>query len=747
MLLSLKNAISTHLNRPCLVAASQLLFACAFIPCPTFANSKIETIEVVSQHKKENLQSTPLSVSALGKLQLERNELHSLTDIETHVPGLSLGSINLIQPQIYIRGIGSNDDSAAGDSSVAVFVDQVYLNRMSSVYVNSFDLQSIEVLRGPQGTLYGKNGVGGVIHFIRNKPSLQDELKVRVGAGNFGQKNLDFVINKQLTEQVATRVSFGKKQRDGYVNNPAANAMFSNEAQTSMHAQLALYLGANHINLAVEHTEVEQNAIGHTVTGGGLGQVISLTQPKVFNSFYQTLSADEGRANNQISGMQVTWQHQQDNFELQSISAFKRSNSDLLEPLTGADIEYSDFFAATILIDEEAEQLSQEFRLLSPQSTESKFNWLAGVYWMDSQARRQEYYGFDLGSMMLSTPDRPVPAGTVVSTASNNIQDSDNLTYAAYFNLDYAFNSIHTLSIGYRLGYEQKKVEQMADQVDGLIIHQAYQTDSQRSFNADTLQLMLANRWLPNVYTYMRYAQGYKSGGFQGVAPTKADAEKGFAPEYADNYEIGVKSDWWRNQLRLNAAVFYTDYQNLQVLLQRQSQAPVSPISVENAAAASSKGIELEWVLAPKILPNWNLSGHLALLNARYEDFKGNTQVNGNKLRNAPKTSYALNLSYYPNWFSKYQLEWHASYRYKGTTYQEPENLSASSIPGYHLLSSKFRFKPTSDNWLIDLWVENLTDEKYYIHKFASPTSTGTLAVISTPARPRNWGVKLTYQW
>ncbi|WP_440905714.1 TonB-dependent receptor [Catenovulum sp. SX2] len=725
-----------------------LLSAASFIISPlVIAANEIETIEVVSQHKKENIQTTPLAVSALGKLQFERSELNNLTDIETQVPGLAVGTINIIQPQIYIRGIGSNDDSAAGDSSVAMFVDQVYLNRMSNVYMNSFDLQSIEVLRGPQGTLYGKNGVGGVIHFIRNKPVLADEYKARVGAGNLGQHNLDLMLNQQLGEQVAVRLSLGSHQRDGYIKDVNGRAVFSDQNQQSAHLQFAYMASDDQINLALEYNDIDQNAKGHTVTAGGLGQIISLTQPEVFNDFYQTLSSDAGAAKNTNSGTQLTWVHNFAEVELHSITAYKESESHLLEPLSGADVQFSDFFAADITITEDAQQLSQEFRLLGQQIFDTQVEWLAGLYWMDSQASRTESYTFDLGSLILSTPTQVVPPGTVVSTASSNLQQSDNTTYAAYFNLDYAFDSVHKLSVGYRVGYEKKQVEQVTDQVDGLIIHEVYQTTNQRSFNANTLQLMLSSQWQQNLYSYIRYAEGYKSGGYQGVAPTKADAELGFAPEYADNYEIGVKSDWWQNQFRLNTAVFYTDYQDLQVLLQRESQAPVSPISVENAAAASSKGVEVEWLLAPNSLPNWHFSGHFALLNARYDSFKDKNEVKGNKLRNAPKSSYAVNLSYYPNWFDAYQLEWHMSYRYKGTTYQEPENLEISAIPAYHLLSSKIRFKPISEKWLLDIWAENLTDEKYYVHKFASPTSTGALAVISSPGLPLNWGVKLTYLW
>ncbi|WP_237716291.1 TonB-dependent receptor [Catenovulum agarivorans] len=725
-----------------------LLSAAFLIISPlVIAANEIETIEVVSQHKKENLQKTPLAVSAIGKLQFERSELNSLTDIETQVPGLALGTINIIQPQIYIRGIGSNDDSAAGDSSVAMFVDQVYLNRMSSVYMNSFDLQSIEVLRGPQGTLYGKNGVGGVIHFIRNKPVLANEYKARVGVGNLGLHNFDLMLNQQLSEQVAARVSFGSHQRDGYIKDANGRGVYSDQNQQSAHLQFAYIKTDDQINLALEYNDIDQNAKGHTVTGGGLGQIISLTQPEVFNDFYHTLSSDAGMAENTNSGAQLTWVHNFASVQLHSITAYKESESHLLEPLSGADVQYSDFFAADIAINEDAQQLSQEFRLFGQQIFDTQVAWLAGLYWMDSQANRSESYTFDLGSLILSTPTQAVPPGTVVSTASSNFQQSDNTTYAAYFNLDYAFDSVHKLSVGYRVGYEKKQVEQVTDQVDGLIIHEVYQTNNQRSFNANTLQLMLSSQWQQNLYSYIRYAEGYKSGGYQGVAPTKADAELGFAPEYADNYEIGVKSDWWQNQFRLNATVFYTDYQDLQVLLQRESQAPVSPISVENAAEASSKGVEFEWGIAPNVLPNWHFSGHLALLNARYESFKGNPNVKDNKLRNAPKSSYAVNLSYYPNWFDAYHLEWHMSYRYKGTTYQEPENLDISAIPAYHLLSSKIRFTPDSEKWLLDVWVENLTDEKYYVHKFASPTSTGALAVISSPGLPLNGGVKLTYLW
>ncbi|WP_143870082.1 TonB-dependent receptor [Catenovulum sediminis] len=713
---------------------------------------EIETIQVTAQRKLQNIQTTPLAVSALNAEKLNQFQVEDLSDIETRIPGMSMGTLNGVQPQIFIRGIGSNDDSAGGDSSVAIFIDDVYINRAAGVQFNAFDMQRIEVLRGPQGTLYGKNGVGGVIHFIRNKPSQDEEAKITAGVGNLQHRQLNALLNTSLNKNLASRSTVSIHKRDGYVKGVEDAVQFSDVDNQAANLQLTYQTGEHQLNLAFDYYDEAQNSIGHRPLGGSIGQLIKLSQGEKANDFYRNFSSAPGWQKRTLQSLSLSYDTQLNWAELTSITAYRDIDANVQDKVSSTDIQYTELLDVNNQINEQATQFSQELRLSGEPLLQGKLNWLSGLYYLNADTKRNESFISDMGYLILSTPQQPVPPGTRLQLISQAEQVVETNSYAAYGQINYQLNDTHTWTTGLRISYEQKQATQHAPQADGLIVFEPYQASAEKGFNNHSWETMLESQWQDKLYSYVRYAQGFKSGGFQGTSPSKAAAEKPFFPETADNYEMGVRSDWFENQLRLNATAFLTEYKNLQVLRQQDAQTTIAPIIIVNAAKAQSKGLELDWIFKPAILQQKNqqveLSGYLAYLDAEYKEYEnaGNSLA-GNRLRNAPKNSYAVQLSWYLNLIQAGRVSTHIEYRYKGKTYQEPENLEASAIPAYHLTNAKVKYRSTNEKWFAEIWIDNLFDKQYYIHNFASPTSTGQLAVIGTPGLPRHYGINIGYTW
>ena len=184
----------------------------------------LEEITVVAQRRAENLQDVPIAISALSEATIEKADIHDLTDIATRVPSLTYSPFSPGQNIIALRGVSSNDDGAGTDNSVAIFVDEVYLGRVSNINPEMFDIERVEVLRGPQGTLYGKNTIGGAINIISTRPDTEQfSAKLRANIGNYERTDFAGLLTGPISENLAGKFSFSYRNRDGWVDNVVLN--------------------------------------------------------------------------------------------------------------------------------------------------------------------------------------------------------------------------------------------------------------------------------------------------------------------------------------------------------------------------------------------------------------------------------------------------------------------------------------------------------------------------------------------
>jgi iron complex outermembrane recepter protein len=689
-----------------------------------------ETMVVTAQKRKQSIHVVPLPISAFTEDSLTRAQVSDISELQAITPSLSIGQFNLGQPQIYIRGIGSNEDGAGGDSSVAIFIDGVFISRPSATMFKFLDVERIEVLRGPQGTLYGKNVIGGAINIITHQAEHRQtsQIKAQVGSDNYSQFNGLYSASLDGDSNWFTKVALLKSQQDGYIHS--RNGFDLNDANDEgLRAQLAYVSDDNwQWHLSYDWSTQTQSGAGRHPVGGALGNdILPAIDPNAASDPFTSFADIEGYQKKRLVGWQhqLDWTWRESNFKWLSAKRkhhFKFLNDDLaISP-----DEY--FLDITNLASESSIQVSHE--LTWQTTTDSGANWILGIYSLEEEVERTESF-----------------AANIIATGTSH--QFNKLTSRAVFgHLVYPLSDTQKLTIGARQTWEQKSIAQQG--IAGFIISESYQVSDKESWQHFTPQIAWSNQLDPQSMFYINLSKGFKSGGYQGQAPTAIAAQTPFNEEIADNLDIGIKITGEHYKDFLHANIFYTNYKDLQILeLFQQDDDPVGVLITQNAAEAVSKGFELEyqhhWLLDSIIAQSLTFRGNYTYLDATYKDFylqQDDSRV-GNQLRNAPKHAIGLSLHGITEINNHAEVSWQYTHSYQQQRFQEPVNIDDASIPAYDLANFWIQYQLNQSKWAASLWIKNLYDEVYYLHNFP----IGNITNPSTPARGRTLGIELTYQF
>lgn len=578
---------------------------------------------ITAQKRKQSIHQVPLAVSAYGEEQLVEDRVNDLADIAELAPSFSLGQFNIGQPQLYIRGIGSNEDGAGGDASTVVFVDGVYMGRSSAALFDFFDIARVEVLRGPQGTLYGKNVVGGAINIISRNASeiAEDKLSVSLGSDNLYQLNSLNVFKWGSERDNFAKVALLKAEQDGYIES-IHGFKLNGRNDLGLRGQFETFT-ENNGRWAVNFDLIRQrqSGAGRHPHGGLLGDVVLPSVNAAWANDYLLSFADvKGFQDKDLQGISVDGQWHSAWGQIDSISAWRRHEFGFLND----DLAVSPAESNLDILNggqEVARQWSQELRLSG--QWQNQWDWLAGAYFYQEQANREEFFSANI-----------LPTGT-------SWQDNQTQSYALFSHLIYQLNEQLSLTLGARQTWEKKSVEQAGEA--GFVISETYQVKNHQSWQGFTPKLALAYQPDQQNLWFVNLASGFKSGGFQGQAPTELAAVTPFDQEKALNYEIGYKGRFDQGRSWLHLTGFYTDYKDMQILeLVDQPGQEIGVLITQNAAAGVTKGLELE--LHKQWSADFNLDLSLAYLDARFSEFYFNDSDEraGNYLRNAPKLSGAI---------------------------------------------------------------------------------------------------------
>jgi iron complex outermembrane recepter protein len=442
------------------IARLSLAFAATFVlSAPAFA--QLEEIVVTATHREESIQDVPLAVTAIGAEAIAAAGIFDATTIALNVPGMAYAEFSPGQALISIRGITSADDGAGLDNSVALFLDGVYIGRQAGINFDMFDLERIEVLKGPQGTLFGRNAIAGAINVITSKPEDEFSGKIAATIGNEGILRYQGLVTGPLSDSLAGKLVVNHREHDGFTRNTLLNKDVQDEDYTSFRGQLRLAAGNSEWLLSADAWDDDRGDMGRAPIANGnfdyVGTAIALGAGRPGT----TAAPIDGFTKREGSGVSLQGDLEYDAGILTSITGFRNTETDWEMPSIGAPAGGGYDLANGVFgvdvnddIEEKIDTFSQEFRWTS--TTDGPIQYIAGLYYFTEDTERQEQFRLDRNT---------VATGQV--TVGNEYTKTENETtsYAAYGHAKWALNDTWALSFGGRWTRDERDYRATAGQL------------------------------------------------------------------------------------------------------------------------------------------------------------------------------------------------------------------------------------------------------------------------------------------
>lgn len=572
----------------------------------------VEELVVTARRVEENLQTTPVAISAFSAETLQRQGATAITDLQGAVPNLNLvqGRASSNSTNIYIRGIGQPDALQTFDPAVGVYVDDVYYSRIRGTQFDLLDLARVEVLRGPQGTLYGKNTIGGALKLVSRQPDQTLRSQSSVSVGNYDMFEAKLALSGPVSDTLALGFAAMGSARGGYVTDPV-NGQEYNDKHTFA-SRVALAWTPNdrfRVNASADYTKdksgltVGQAQNSLTSAFGPVLYPVPLAIPE-YNFRTTTTPGLPNETRFEHWGAAVTVGYDlTDSLSLKSITAYRNLDSD----------DYIDFDATALqltdaLVSVDQDQASEELQLTY---NEGPWQVVSGVYYLRENVKSHQAAFAN--------------AYTAPFTFQRTVDDDlETTSWAAYANASYALTEQLRLSAGVRYTNEEKKYARTTSTFSNLgALNGTFAFKAQETWDDVSPMVSLDYQATDDVFFYGRVSKGFKSGGFNGRANTPGE-EQPYAPETAVSYEAGVKTKLFDKRARANFTVFYNDYQDFQARIGHSVTSPTQPIpaidfTVLNAGQLKIYGAELE--LAANPFAGLSLNAELGYLHAEYGEF------------------------------------------------------------------------------------------------------------------------------
>lgn len=722
----------------------------------------LEEIVVMAQKRSESLQTVPVSVAALSGDMVERLNAVSLKDLQGTVPNVQITNFtNLPNNAVFsIRGVGVLGVDPYVGNTVSIVLDEVPQYFSYGALLDLFDVERVEVLKGPQGTLFGANTTGGVINVITRKPTGEFGGKAEVSVGNYSRIDVKAAMDFPIAEDLAGKVAVLHHSRDGFFTNVVNGEDMGSRNVTALRGYLQWApTGDFEANLITEYSRSRNGAPVHA--NGALAGDTAYVAPGTivpgsrFPMYANPCVSDEVRckapkkyysANNStpdISDMdtyRATLTLNWDDTALGDITAISGYRHFKLNEFTDQDATPE--FLLDTHRQTEGWHFSQEIR--SAFDVTDRISALVGGFYM-----KTHYDHF----MNLRLPF------AMTGYRSLNTQDQDNWSASVFAQTYFDLSDKTTLQLGGR--YTHEKTSMLAGvstfmNMNGDSVFSGdtplggFTAEGSKSWDQFGWKIGLDHQATENLFLYTYYARGFKSGGFVGELILPEDIGP-YEPEKVDTIEAGVKGDWLNNRLRTNLAVFYTKYKDMQVsqnyFFEDANNVQVNGSSIFNAAKATLKGAELEVSALP--VEGLTLTGAVAYLEAEYDRFDytaatGETlDLTGYRLQNAPKWSASLAASYEFD-LGPGSMALHTLYAYTGSKYLSAlVNPARVYIQPTHYLSANIDWTPDNGSWSIGLWATNLLDKRYIQSVVHQP---GVFDNVGYGA-PREYGAMFKYNW
>lgn len=674
----------------------------------------LEEVVVTAQKRAENSQDVPISIQAFSASGLEKLGATELQDLSASAPSFNVGGIEGSQSQMGIRGVVDYGRNVGVDSRTGIYIDGVYQGRSFSANQPLLGLESVEILRGPQGTLFGKNTVSGAINLNTKNPTEEFEGELRATAGNYGSVGGAVYLSGPLTDKLFASLAVGHEERDGYYDNIVLNQDVGASTQDNVRAKLR-YEATDSLEL------IWAADYGATDSEGPLS-TSKLSKP--FETTKGFVEVDDV----EYIGTSLTINYDLDSeYTFTSISAYREADYQ-----ADFDGDYSPFTIEHAFFDEDTDMLSQEFRLVSPQG--EFFDWVAGLYYYDGSAST------DRSSILFGAPVNTsfgLPPEGLISYLPSTV---DTTSYAAYVHGNYRFAADWELTVGVRYTNEEKELDyQQILNVDFPPLG-GYSGALRSDDQVDDVSPSIGLNWTvaEEVMLFARYAKAYKSGGWN--ADFNISNGLGFNDEYmqydqesVDAYELGVKSTLLDQSLQLNLTAFRSEFTDFHVQ-------DFSTLQYTNAAEAVSQGAELEATYIPT--DNLKLTLNATYLDTFFDEYElGGLDLSGSALPYAPEWKTYVGVQYIQPIGDLGELTFNVDYSFTDEQFSDPRERSDQFLDDYDTWNARVTFNPTSDRWQLAGWVKNGDDKAYYVQ--ASNTFLGVPRGVL--GAPRTYGLSFSY--
>ena len=768
----------------------------------------LEEVVVTARKREENLQSTPISISAFTSNELAQRQIRSTDQLADATPNLTFDSYapssgNNASSQIYIRGIGQSDFTAVTDPGVGLYVDGVYYARSIGGNMGFLDLERIEVLRGPQGTLFGRNTIGGAIALHTRRPDNELAGSAEVEVGSDKMLNGTAHLNIPIAEGLYSSLGITKRTRDGYVKRvqlaerqlsgvalPTDGKLLGDDDSFAARGAI-VWEASDTLNFFMTADYTNNNENGSPATSLGLNE--QQTFPYHVNTFENgqafggncpmfpppTLPEGERGTNNNFMCLNDTWYRNVYESEgtaeitseltmwgisleasweatewlaIKSISAYR--NIDAYSARDGDGTPYRVFHTQDPF---DQHQFSQELQF---SGSTDKLKWLMGLYYFEEKADNPN---------PVQLPD--VTVGAIISGGKAN---NDN--FAVFSQVTYDFTNKWSLTGGLRFTDETKRFTPYST-ADGFYVQGGPGSPNvlyydcptgqepgcngvngrrfldgqgmlppgeyERSFDDWTPMVNVAYQATDDLMAYATYSEGFKSGGFdQRFIFGNPNGPSSFEPETATTYEVGMKSSWADNTFRLNLAAFFTDYEDMHIIV-RQDFAPIT----FNAGKAEIKGFELESTWVPT--PAWIIQANVGYIDAEYITLDESVKTVGITLdHKLPQTAeWTGNLGIaYTHQFAKWSVTPRVDWSYTDDVYNNAENTPQLMQDAYDLVNASITLMSEDGAWEFMLGGRNLGDKTILVAG-SSAYGTGSGYLEGTFAREREWSFSAKYSF
>jgi iron complex outermembrane recepter protein len=714
----------------------------------------LEEIIVTAQKRAERVQDVPISISAMSSDFVRDVGAQTVDGLGIFTPGLETRVSEVTTPQLSIRGITTNDFGIGADPAVAVYVDGVYSGRSGAALTAFQDIERVEVLKGPQGTLFGKNAAAGAIHVISKKPVQEFEAELNASLGNYGKRKFEAMINQPLSDDFALRVNLMDNQRDGYRKNRFNGEQLSDENSGGARASLAWAATDNTQVLAqIDYYNVDQGGAVYSsfLLGDAYGDVQLDFTPK------ETL---------ELWGGAVTVDSDFDSLLFTSITAIKRFETNNFVDYDGTDLFTTLGSAAPIYLVtgnvEENTFFSQEFRLSFDKGDELR--WTLGAMYSREHGKQEAHTVIptDVVNSVLIGLGVPVegllPFGLLFPEMASG--DLVSTSAALYGDMTYALNDGLDLTVGLRYTQDEKGYELTTLYnpfgLGGIFPNEANGLEQDDSWSNLSSRVVLDYKFGEDAMVYLSYATGYKAGGFNTTQPARP-----FDEEQVSNVELGLKSTWLDSRLRFNAAVYSYEYEDLQEY--DSVRDPVSGLVRQEIRNLDAEGQGFEMDLTWAATERLELNANYDYLDTEITDYTlvpGETAADdrkGQPLSRAAEGSYNLGAQYTLPLNSAGEVLFRLDYSYVGErevtaivaatpVAQALIDQNIGDLEGdYENVNARMTYMNADGDWRVSLWGQNLTDEEYLYH--IDDGAAGIGSASARRASPRFYGLDVGYSF